>query len=358
MANISNILAECGILYGAPRRIDNTPSLLFEPGSAWKMSMYSCISTVKATIKTTSFQFNGSDKFSDLKVVSISDKVYPNNESKPLWGVENTNMKQRDINTLWGLVSPESAAKLNLSTIRKESLYLPRSDTSIGFQNLPATDFAAAALDMTYGIPSSNTRDTVDYSGKTDLAMYRRWQELSTAPETSAKILNLIWTDIAANMVVGTRGLHDEDGSKKAKRDGTATQSAKRPQITTYSRRVKYNMVYGIPAFLALVLVTAAIASTIFFMLFGSGRPSNMREILEHTSAGRFLTLPQASHDTVQHDTCSKEPTNVWVKGTGKQQFTLGAEGWMKNAKDQVSRVDGKDGLITSYAPVSNRDAY
>ncbi|KAF2124563.1 hypothetical protein P153DRAFT_350725 [Dothidotthia symphoricarpi CBS 119687] len=354
LANITNIEANCGILYGAPRREDGSLSLLFDPGSRWTVPMYSCISTAKAIIKTTSFRFNGSNKLSDLEIVSITDKVYLNNESKPLWGVENTNMSIRDGGALWGLVSPESAAQLKLSTVRKESLYLPRRNAVMGFQNMPGLDFASLALEMTYetGFHSTNP---VDYSGKSNLAMYQRWQELSRKPETSAQILNLIWTNIAANMVLGTRGLHNEDASKK-KRDGTSKNDAKRPTVTMYTRRVKYRYVYGIPAFLALFLLAVTTVSTIFFMFFGSGRPSNMRTFLQHTSAGRFLTS-QAS-GTAQHDEYSNLSTKSWVKGAGKQQFTLGAEGWTKSVQDQVAGYEGKGGSEATYTPVSERDDY
>lgn len=365
VANITNIMANCGFLYGAPLRKDGVDSSLFDPGSAWSIPMYSCASTTKSVIKTVSFRFNGTkDDLSSLEVVSLKDQTYGNEDSKPLWGVENTTMTFQDGNPLWGIVSKDSEKKLNLTTIRKETLYLPGQEGPIGFRNTPGADFASIALDMAYstGFDTSNTAmDTVvDYSGRSNLAMYKKWQELCRTPSTSAKILNLIWTDIAANMVVGTKSLGAQEGAGKRKRDTTST--LRTPPVVNYDRRVKYKYPYGLPAFLALVLFAATSASTLFFMCFSGAGISTIRTYLQHTSTGRILvshasakpseTTMYRGHSPVPHDdTYTNAPTDVWAKGVGQQKFTLGAEGWMKNV-DQPDGYDNKGGLVARYAPV------
>lgn len=369
LANITNIAAKCGILYGAPRRNDSSASVLFDPGSSWTLSMYTCMSTAKTVIKTVKFRFNGTDDdLSSLEVIDLKDKEYPNEESKPLWGVENSEMMLKDGGPLWGIVSEEQSKKLNLSVVRKESLYLPGRDPTMGWQNVPGAEFASLALDMTYDIGSSSS-SAVDYSGSSNLAMYRRWQELSREPETSAKILNLVWTDIAANMVVGTKGLAPKANGKR-KRDGTE-DTVSTPPTTVYTKRIRYKYVYGIPAFLALVLSAAAFTSTLFFMLFSGATPATMRNILQHTSAGRFLTSQSSSSQHAfanqtgyagyapppQQDGYSNTPTNVWVKGAGKESYTLGAEGWTKNV-GIAPGYEEKGGAHASYAPVPNPNGY
>jgi hypothetical protein len=289
---------------------------------------------------------NGTGRdLSSLKVISLVDKVYPNEDSKPLWGVENSDMLIRNGGPLWGIVTEEGAKSLNLSTIRRESLYLPGREASLHSQNLPALDFALTALDMMYTIGDTYNTNPMDYSGKANLAMSRKWQELSRTAATSAKILNLIWTDIAANMVVGTKGLHTQETAKR-KRDSEDAGTRRMPAVTSYSRRVKYHYVYGIPAFLVLFLTAATLLSTLFFMFFSGAKPSTMRAFLQHTSAGRFLTAQSSGPSTMttgyaplsQHDEYSNAPTEVWVKGAGKQEFTLGAEGWMKDAQKLEER--------------------
>jgi hypothetical protein len=367
LANITNIVSACGLLYGAPRRKDNTTSSLFDPGSAWTLPMYSCMSTAKATIKTVAFRFNGtSDDLSGLEVVSVKDKVYESEETKPLWGVENTSMRLKDGGPLWGLISKDKVNVLNLTTVRKESLYLPGRDPYIGTRNVPSADFAAIALQMTYDT-SPYSLKLIDYSGKANLAMYKKWQELSKTPESSAKILNLIWTDIAANMVVGTKGLEPYSASMR-KRDDAATR--KTPPVVNYTRRIQYKYIYGIPSFLTLALFALAILATIVLAVFSGAKPSTMRLFLQHTSAGRFLTSQSQAAASSRHSSMisysenspslhdheySNLPTGVWVKGPGKQRFTLGAEGWMRDVQ-KASGFEGKIGTGVAYARVRSVD--
>lgn len=368
LANITNIVSKCGVLNGAPIRNDGSTSLMFDPGPEWSVSMYTCMSTVQATIKTVSFRFNGTnDDLTGLEVISLVDKTYPTEDSKPLWGVENSEMYLKDGNPLWGLVSEERSKSLNLSTVRKESLYMPGRDGVIGWQNVPGVDFASIVLDMAYNF--AFTTKGVDYSGQSNLAMFRKWQELSKTPSTSAKILNLIWTDIAANMVVGTKSLAPHENAKRKRDDATGDASTPSP-VTNYTRRVKYRNAYGIPAFLSLVLIVACFTSIIYFVLFSGATPSTMRTFLQHTSADRLLTSHVGNAGHAQRrtgydgytppgegDGYSDAPTKVWLKGAGQRRFTLGGEGWTKNLKD-IPGYDTKGGATATYAPVPNPQGY
>jgi len=303
--------------------------------------MYSCISSVKASIKTVSFRFNGSDDLSGLIITSIAPKSYPNNASKPLWGIENSDIPLRDARPLWGLVAPESASRLKLDTLRRESLYLPGyadGSGTIGFQNMPGTDFPLLALADSFSI-GSYSLNRVDYSGASNLAMYRIWQELSRNASDAGKILNLIWTDIATNLVLGTKGLQPGNVNP-TKRDSQSGTSSNMPTVTTYTRRVKYHYLYGIPAFLTSVLAAAILFATACFMLLGSAKPSYMRFLLEETSVGRLLTSYTPLRDGVpSHFRGGDGGTKDWARGHGQQQFTLSPEGW---SKDVSLAVEGE----------------
>ncbi|KAI8630319.1 hypothetical protein F5Y19DRAFT_474706 [Xylariaceae sp. FL1651] len=332
-ANITNMMALCGTLYGAPRRRDGSASLLFDPGSSWTLPMYSCISTVKASIKTVSFRFDGADDLSGLTITNIAPKAYSNDASKPLWGVEHSDIPLGDVRPLWGLVTPESASHLKLDTLRRESLYLPGyadGSGTIGYQNLPGTDFPLLALADTFSV-GSLLSSKVDYSGASNLAMYRLWQELSRNASDAGKILNLIWTDIATNLVLGTKGLQPGNVNL-AKRDNQSGTSSNMPTVTTYTRRVEYYYPYGIPAFLTLVLAALIFFATACFMLLGSARPSYMRLLLEETSVGRLLTSYTPLQDGFSsHFRGGDGGTKDWARGPGQQRFTLGPEGWSKD---------------------------
>jgi len=307
--------------------------------------MYSCISTTKASIKTVSFRFNGTDDLSGLKVTNLQSKTYADEASKPLWGVEKTDKYIRDVDLLWGLVSGEGAKKLKVDTLRKESLYIPGYTglTTISADNLAGTSFHRAALDAMYDIPSAGSRQ-IDYTGATNLAMYRLWQDLSKDPSKAGKILDLVWTDVAANMVVGTRGLASaSEGSSLQKRDGEQSSPDNRnrmPLVTNYVRRVQYRHVYGIPAFIVLLLISVVLLLTALFVVLGRASPSHMRLFLEHTSAGRLLTgytpvgQDYAGYQGYQQGAYKKDEgmsTKDWVNGAGQQKFTLSEGGWSKD---------------------------
>ncbi|KAK6535729.1 hypothetical protein TWF694_002178 [Orbilia ellipsospora] len=317
-ANITNIATTCGLLYGAPRRQDGSASVIFDPGSLWTIPLYSCISVTKATIKTVSFLFNGSDDLSALTVTDLADKVYLNDELKPLWGVENTELTLNGVSPLWGLIAPDMEKKLNISTVRKESLYLPGYVQGIGpsangYQNLPGVDFPPDALAAAYDIGFS-ALGVEDYSGLTNLRLYSMWQNLSQNPTSAADILNLVWTDVAANSVLGTKSLETK-----------VDRGPDTPPVIVYSKRIKYHILYGIPAFLALLLTVGALIAAVFIM-FNHAQPSHIRTYLNETSVGRLLTsqFVISPEGTVRRYTDNSATKRQWVNFSGRQLMTLG----------------------------------
>ena len=325
-ANITNFAATCGLMYGVPRRADGVDDLMFLPGSEWTTPMYSCISAAQAVIKTVHFLFNGTDDLSGLQVLRIEDKTYPNEDAKPLWGVENTEIPLADANALWGLVSPDAAAKAtNLSTLRKESLLLPGYPLFPGmgptsYQNLPGVDFSDQAIATAYSIGNSDN-GLPDYSGMSNLAMFRRWKDLSGSPELSAKILNLVWTDIATNAVVGTKSMAPSQGNSVTESDTTTTSSAATVAVTPYHRQVKYHLTYAIPGIVVLTFLLISAVLTSCAGLFGLTGLSKMRRYLNATSAGRIMT------SNIVHFTAGKYndmSTKEWIENGGTIKFAVG----------------------------------
>jgi hypothetical protein len=365
IANISNLAAKCGLLYGTPIRQDGSASLFFEPGSDWSVPMYTCASAIKASIKTVSFQYNKTSDLSGVTVLDIVDKSYPNETSKPLWGVENSEMYLIDGNPLWGLVTPEAALRLNISTIRKEHLYLPGNADSHSVngnldsnQNLPGADFVTDTLAATYQIRrTGETSRLYDYSGRSNLAVYRLWQNYSHTASTSAKILDLVWTDIAAGLVVGTKSLqntHQPDSTKESK----PVRSL--PQATTFTRRIKYRYMYGIPAFCALLLTFISALATIYCMASGHTDISTLRTFLQHTSTGRLLTsrshaspapnISDTEENTAeQYNRVTLLPNKVWVAGAGQERFMISAQGWRQSVQSDRVELRRED---RGYKPI------
>lgn len=329
--NINNFAAQCGLMYGAPKREDDGSPLMLDPGSKWSIPLHSCITASKAIIKTVSFRFNGSDDTSALTITDLHDKVYADKESMPLWGVENTGLPVTDAKPIWGIVDPDKIGNINISTARKESLYLPGlvdalGAFSSGVQNLPAADFHIQAISEAYEGMSTST---IDYSGTSSLSMFRLWQELSSSAATASKIPNLIWTDIAMNAVVGTKNLAQSSGNgspsgkgNKVKRDNGDKGSARPGEVlvTQYNRRIKYHVRFGVPAFIALFVAACIAFSAVFLLALGRASPSKMRKYLNETSSGRMLTN-FAGNGLQFQDVSGKK----WAKSAGQREFALGA---------------------------------
>ena len=108
-ANMTNLDLRCGVLLGPSRRVDGTESNVYAPGSWWTWPIYTCASTTKASIKSVHFNYNSSigSGLSGLNATRITDKIYQNKSSMPLWGVETANMNTSDITPFWGLISSD-----------------------------------------------------------------------------------------------------------------------------------------------------------------------------------------------------------------------------------------------------------
>ena len=296
-ANISNILVSCGLMHGVPQRQDSGSPLVFEAGSQWSQKLFSCATAVKATIKTVAFSYNGTDGLlSNLAVTDVQDKVYPDEASMPLWGVENTDNSFTidDLNLVWGLVSPAYENNVNVSTVRQPSLYLPGwidpivSDISDGeslevFENLPGSDFAVGALESTYCIDESGNCEGVDYSGNTNMAMWVRWQQLTASAETATLIPNLIFTDTAASAIVGTKGVLGPGNA--------AQQNDSSIFVTPFVQTIRYHYVFAIPALLVALLLVIITLMTLVMACFSRGKGiSRLRLHLQRGAPGRIYT--------------------------------------------------------------------
>jgi hypothetical protein len=189
--------------------------------------------------------YNGTGGFEGLQVIEIADKEYGDASAKPLWGVENSGMNFSQISPLWGMVDSKYENDANVSTFRSDSLWLPGFIEGVNLpintvMNTPGAHFHSAAMRYVYAslgtIPSAPSNDILGYSGHAQFAMYRKWLELSTNARDSAKIINLVWTDIVANAVVGTRGWASNEAAGKT------------VEVTYIRRQVHYKLVYAIPA--------------------------------------------------------------------------------------------------------------
>lgn len=284
-------------MHGVPQRQDSGSSLVFEAGSQWSQKLFACASAVKATVKTVSFNYNGTeDLLSNLVITDIQDKVYSDEGSMPLWGVENTGNRynMQDLNLIWGLVSPTYENDVNVSTVRQPSLYLPGwidpgfasivdTQSLQSFENLPGSDFAIGALEVSYCVSDpGKSCGGIDYSGFTNMAMWARWQNLTQSADTASLIPNLIFTDTAASGIVGTKGVLGPGN--------TAQQNVVPILVTPFVMKIRYHYPFAIPALTAALMLFLITLLTLGTACFSGGGIARLRLRMQQVSAGRIYT--------------------------------------------------------------------
>jgi hypothetical protein len=366
-AYLDAALVGCGVIYGAARRIDTdvpNAELSPQPGSRWSIPIYSCAASMRASVRTVTFSHNATSnapgtELSSLRAIAAVPKTYSTNNpnSWPLWAVED--MRPLKINLtsaqpLWGLITPSSSLirnppkNITVTTHRSPSLQLPGlltstltpllqgtdySPTSQG-QNLPGVDFYTQALQAAFTIrrPGSvGYEGYADYSGATSLATYRLWRELSASEEGAAELVRRVWTDVAANSVVGTRGWGLEDAKSvsssaaglKKREEGSAnnnsggTDDGVTVPVTVWRRRVRYHLLFMIPAIVVLVLAFLVVGVWVVQAIRGRGRIAYLRRMIEATSAGRLMGTMLWPGKT--SEVCMKRGgTNDWINKVGK----------------------------------------
>ena len=317
IGNITNIAVSCGLISGAARREDGSASLTFDAGSKWVSSLFACATAVKAKVKSVDFRVDGNHDFKAFSVLDIQEKIYRGEDAKPLWGVENGGMPLSEGNPLWGLIAPSFEDVSGISSVRKESLYLP-GHASLGSttspfgtaENLAGADFPSKALSLTYAVANADISpfsNVIDYSGRSSMALYAKWQKLSQTPDTAAKILNLIWTDLSASAVTGSKGA-----------TSLSTDESIQKPVRPLVRKIGYNYPYAVPAFIVALLSLIVIVLTFVSWAFGASNIKALRRHLYHTCAGRLMTTlicPEESDLRVK--------SRTWLHVSGQKLIDL-----------------------------------
>ncbi|KAK0614017.1 hypothetical protein B0T14DRAFT_291539 [Immersiella caudata] len=332
--NLTNIFAACGLLRGAPKRVDGGSSLVFESGSKWSSPLHACASSVRATIKTVQFRYNTTG-IAALEVLAITPKLYATEADAPLWGLEDSGNRMDDFNPIWGLVSPEYATRKNVTTVRKAHFNLIGTSEPSAFgadgsdtihigsdQNLAGADFAQKSMNTVYRAVAAGGEWPIDLRGAASMSVFRRWQNMSADAATAGKIIDLMWTDVATSAVVGTRGMLGEVNS--------GTKPAGEVLIHPISNRITYDVRYAIPAAILIVWTGVIFLIALLCTCCCGGRAGfkTLRRRIEQLSVGRVFTTflyPQESTLTM--------PAKQWRPSNGLKTITV----------DVVSRRAGEE---------------
>jgi hypothetical protein len=277
---------------------------------------------MRAVIKTVSFKFNGTG-LAGLTVENIEEKRYNSESEWPTWGVETADFRLMNGNPLWGIIAPDQKDRFsNMTFTQKPDLFLPGYiDASVGLSpvitgsNLPGANFYADALAFAYGTGFGASDTAFDYSGANNIGVYNKWANMSGTPEGAARIIDLIWTDSAANSVIGTKGWLPTNGGTLTKRQngGSSQEQKVLVPVNQFTRRVRYHLAYAIPAFIVLAIFASVFTFSFVMMVLGQAGPSRMRLFLMKTSVGRVMTSL-----LLRDEVGAGQPSSVWTSRAGR----------------------------------------
>ncbi|KAH7007220.1 hypothetical protein EDB80DRAFT_880727 [Ilyonectria destructans] len=273
---LNNTYVTCQLIQGVPTRVDGGPANIFDDGSKWSTPVYSCASAVKATIKTVHFFHNGtSDNLQGLVIKDLQEKRYKDESEMPLWGIEVSSFTLEQFEPIWGLVDPAFEDFQNISTIRAPSLYLPQLASQTLAPTLPVTNLPGAILPVaaykTIRLNAGSIWTGIDYTAGGSMSLWMRWKELSKSATTMPKIVQFLWTDIAASALVGSKGVL---GSRNMEPDQAATIN-----IHPTVHRVKYHWPFAIPAFIVVLLIGLVFVVVVLSVVFGNASLGGMNKI-------------------------------------------------------------------------------
>jgi hypothetical protein len=250
--------------------------------------LFSCATALRASVKRITFNSNRTSVLSNLNITNIEAISYASNDTTPIWAVEKPSLTISNINPFWGIVSDKYASSASLMTIQKESFYLPASSSSIcGMFPIDSSAGADAPGGVLGAVYSSSSVSMPDYSGTTNWALFLKWQSLSRNASTAGSIINLMWTDLMANAVVGAKGLFSDTNATAQEKETSSTTAV----ATPLKDAIYYNFVYAIPAFVYLALYGTMLFFAFLLLVLGRVRIGMLRAFLNHTSAGRAAIM-------------------------------------------------------------------
>ncbi|KAE9566910.1 hypothetical protein CGMCC3_g16935 [Colletotrichum fructicola] len=327
IANISMIYVGCGLLRGAPQRVDGGNKLaMYENHSKWSSPLHSCAAAVRAIIKTVSFTVNGTTGLDSLQVTSIEPKNYSSPDDYPLWAAENSGLTMDGISSIWGIISPEYVSRPNISTVKQREFHLLGKHGALSLSsleptfgisnyNLPGSNFALSIMELLFtdsGFDGALDEGwPFDLAGVSNIPIFERWQSLSSDADRVSDIIKLLWTDLAASAVVGTKGTLGP-GNNKA-------DEAARIHVNPFGRRIKYHVLFGIPAFILLLVMLSILLLLVVTTVFRTSTIGLLRHRLQQLTVGRVFTTFLFQNDSNMYMS-SKE----WSRANGRKTIYLG----------------------------------
>lgn len=149
-----------------------------------------------------------------------------------------------------------------------------------------------------------------------------------------------MWTDIAANAVVGTKGLAGgrPETELLAKRSDSPSPSGFH-KVVLYQSRVLYKWPYAIPAFLVILLILAIGVAALFSCFASQFGLKSVGIVLERTSVGRVMAAVAYPHS------CPPGlKTKEWIAAVGSRGINY--SGQLPRESDSMMVSTSREGSV------------
>ncbi|RMZ89671.1 hypothetical protein DV736_g3097, partial [Chaetothyriales sp. CBS 134916] len=328
--NITYPLVQCGIVLGAQLQDPNSNlsvSTYDDRISTYSKNLYVCASSVRASIKSVDFRYNGTrGQLENLEATEIRDKVYPDEQSKPLWAVESSWPKAMRFDPLWGIIDRRFEEFGGFNSLRAEKLWLPASPfltsnfgETEGYDALASASGFSRRLGNLYG--GLSELRSPDYSGQYEYTLLERWHRLSQNEDMASQIPSLVMTDGLAAALVGTKTSisqrYVEYPASLAVDD--TVRAYPQAQVTIYKRVIHYDIRYAIPSFVVLAIFLLAVLWALAILLTSRLIIWTIQNMYNQTSTSRLainLLRPGRSDP--------KQSTSKWMPGDGSLLLSFG----------------------------------
>ena len=153
-SNSTKPYVRCGYFYGVPypSQVSDGQSYRYDLNSNWTQQLYTCASTMKASIQTVTFSSNTTNASTDLSalnVLNVQPKSY--NDTPPIWAVEKVDgYAIQDISLFWGLVNDSLVNSSALETQQTAELYLPATNQQVTLGHIYDSFAAGTAFAATW----------------------------------------------------------------------------------------------------------------------------------------------------------------------------------------------------------------
>jgi hypothetical protein len=175
--------------------------------------------------------------------------------------------------------------------------------------NIPGSIVPISAL-ATIANSRDSSEPVIDFTAQRSLSLWLKWKKLSSSEDSMPMVFKLLWNDLAASALVGSKGVL---GARNEEPD----QAARMELIPTV-HKIKYHWAFGIPASILVLVISLIFLAVTAMAVVGRSSLDLLRHRLKQVAVGRLLT-------SVFHPDSSSliMPPSAWSKENGDKEIHM-----------------------------------